>query len=234
MGKSAPWTTKRDLRKSHNSLKRTRHKTNLSTSQQQALQELKLMDNLTIKMSDKGGTVVLNSDNYKSAISKLLSDDTTYIKLGSNATGTYRIGLGGLIEERVKLGIITPSQADYILVDDPVIPIMHGLPKVHKGVIAPPMRPIISGICSLNENLCEWLDGILKPLVVKTLGYIQDTKDVLISFKNKMWKLELLWVSYDVDHSMRVFLIQLQSWHWILIFQKHHVILCNLRILCYR
>lgn len=35
------------------------------------------------------------------------------------------------------------------------------------------MRPIVAGIGSLNEHLCEWVDFYLQSMVTRCLGYLQ-------------------------------------------------------------
>lgn len=82
---------------------------------------------------------------------------------------------------------------------DPVIPILHGLSKIHKSIHPLPMRPIVSGINSLNERLCEWLDTVLQPLVRKLPRHLQDNRDVLTSFEDFSWTEDSTWISYDVE-----------------------------------
>lgn len=143
----------RELRNLHNNLRMNSHSYNLSRSQKRALQ---------------GGTVVvLDKNDYRSSIETILEDSSTYMVLPSDPTRTFQANLKTLIQEGISLEVLSQSQADYIYVENPVTPILHGLPKVHKGVIPPPMRPIVSGIGSLNERLCEWIDSLLQPLVQK-------------------------------------------------------------------
>lgn len=113
------------------------------------------MIHLDINLEEKGWTtvVVLNKDNYRSSIYALLQDESTYMKLPSNPTKTFQVTLGGLVQEEVSLGILSQNQADYILVENPVTPILHGLPRVHKGIIPPLMRPMVSGIMHLISSL---------------------------------------------------------------------------------
>lgn len=83
-------------------------------------------------------------------------------------------------------------------VEAPVTPIIHALPKIHKGLDPPPLRPIVSGIGSLTERLGEWLDAILQPLVRRTPGFIKDTGDVLRNFYCKKWHSKYTWLTADV------------------------------------
>nr|XP_016847487.1 PREDICTED: uncharacterized protein LOC107982593 [Anolis carolinensis] len=57
----------------------------------------------------------------------------------------------------------------------PRIPVFYILPKIHKGIIRPPGRPIVSGTSSILEPLAKYLDFFLQPFVSKTQAYIKDT-----------------------------------------------------------
>lgn len=59
-------------------------------------------------------------------------------------------------------------------IEDPAIPIMQGLPKIHKEITLPSMRPNVLGIGPLNERLYEWLGRLLKPVVLRVPGYLQE------------------------------------------------------------
>ncbi|XP_075131691.1 olfactory receptor 4B13-like [Leptodactylus fuscus] len=90
------------------------------------------------------------------------------------------------------MGIIREDQKDHLIIDHPVIPIFHGLPKVHKNISPPPLRPIIAGIHLLNERVSEWVDSLLQPLIQKIPGYLRDTKQVLKTFQNFKWESDLM------------------------------------------
>lgn len=60
------------------------------------------------------------------------------------------------------------------------------------------MRPIVSGINSLNEGLCSWVDSLLQPLIKHTPGYLKVSKHVLSVLDNLTWNSEYAWISADV------------------------------------
>lgn len=66
-----------------------------------------------------------------------------------------------LLDWGVRDGVFTQALAENLYNDHLVIPIFHSLPKVHKNVFLPPLRPIVAGIGSLGENLGAWLDHML-------------------------------------------------------------------------
>lgn len=57
---------------------------------------------------------------------------------------------------------------------------MYTIPKIHKSLVNPPGRPIVSGIGSVLEPLSRFADAFLRPMVQKTSTYLKDTKDILI------------------------------------------------------
>lgn len=192
----------RDLRELHNitQISKKHSKNNIVPCHQKAIKELKNMQHLIIKMSDKGGmVVVLDKHDYHLSVVTMLDDASTYSRLDSNPTLKFQIEVKQLIQEGLSLGVLTDRQADYLYIDNPVIPIIHGLPKVHKEVTPLPLRPIISGINSLGETMSEWLDSLLQPLVKRVPGYIQDTKSVLKSFELKNWEQDFMWITCDVQ-----------------------------------
>lgn len=212
----------RDLRDLHDNLGGRNDMSNLTALQQHTVQDLKKKWRTSIwtsniqwrtnKKFDKDGTVVvLNKDDYRSPICIML-EKSTYVRLTSNPKRTFQVSLWGLIQEGVNLGVVSQNQAVYIFIEKPVTPLLHGLPKVHKGVIPPPMRPIVSGIGSLNERLCERLDNLLQPLVKRTPGYIQDSWDILVMFENKIWERDFTWVSYAVESLYTNFPTKLLLW----------------------
>lgn len=53
------------------------------------------------------------------------------------------------------------------------------LPKVHKNLMQPPGRPIISGMGSITEPASKYIDFHIKPLTMALPAYIRDTTHVL-------------------------------------------------------
>lgn len=128
----------------------------------------------------------------------LLSQEDTYRSLTSDPTLIFKKSLGKLLMEGVSLGVITPKIGEFLNVEHPVTPIFHGLPKTHKSVFPPPLRPIISGIGSLCERVSEWVDTYLQPIVRTRPGYLRDSKQVLQSFQGAGWEETHSWVTLDV------------------------------------
>lgn len=173
----------------HNNHDTNRRSDNLTNNQRKALGELKLMQDVVVRKADKGGAVtVLDKGLYILENKKLLADVNTYLPIKLDPTSQFKAELTKLISEGVRIGVLTAKEASFLLVEHPQIPIFHSLPKLHKGGFPPSFRPIVSGIMSLNENMCEWVDALLQPLVKSIPGYIRDTKDVLTTLAPLPWK----------------------------------------------
>lgn len=146
-------------------------------------------------MADKGGTVVvMDSADYRNYMLAMLKDSDVYTKISSDLISIFQDQLLRLVQEGLHLNILSQKKVDYILNENPRTPILHGLPKIHKGKLPPPMRPIISGIDSFSEHLSEWLDSYLQTMVKIVPGYLQDSKDLLANFQNFVLYQGLMWV----------------------------------------
>lgn len=89
----------------------------------------------------------------------------TYRKLQYDPTREILNLLDHIFLEGISLGVTDDKERDHTLIKHPVCPIIQALPKTHKNVFPPPMRPIISGMDSLTENICMWLDSLLQLLI---------------------------------------------------------------------
>ena len=59
------------------------------------------------------------------------------------------------------------------------MPVMYGMPKLHKNKFPCPFRPVISQCGSLLGIISIWLDYILSPLTKFVESYIKDSNDVI-------------------------------------------------------
>ncbi|UYV77367.1 hypothetical protein LAZ67_15000707, partial [Cordylochernes scorpioides] len=107
--------------------------------------------------------VQLDTVDYASKMTEILSDHTTFIPVVqsdvSTSVKTFRLKLLRL----KKSGHITPVQYSSFISDLNSIPYIYGLPKTHKSGI--PLRPIIAYHLSPAYKLSKYLSGYLTPLV---------------------------------------------------------------------
>lgn len=69
---------------------------------------------------------------YKSEALRQLNDVNTYQLLGSDPTGTIQLKLSQILDDGRDMEAINQKTVAFLTVDQPVIPIFHHLPKVHK------------------------------------------------------------------------------------------------------
>ena len=180
---------------------------NLSKSEQTALDNLKTNPNIIIKPADKGGAVVLlDREKYEKEGYRQLSDDRFYKKLKSDPTNKNNTLIENTLNDAVSSGHISKELKKVLLNNYPEAGRFYTLPKIHKKELPetgdPPGRPIISGNNTSTENISIYVDTFLGPLAKELPSYVQDDMDFLrhiesINDKKIMGKDSLL-VTMDV------------------------------------
>ncbi|CAH2300258.1 Hypothetical predicted protein, partial [Pelobates cultripes] len=140
-------------------------KDNLTFKERQVLKALTNNPDITIRSADKGGGVVLmNTVDYEKESTRLLSDTNTYLPLTENPQKMFMEEFLELINDGKFRGILNKREYDFICCKHPRTAVFYHLPKIHKSLINPPGRPIISGINSLTSNLSQYVDQFLQPM----------------------------------------------------------------------
>ena len=62
------------------------------------------------------------------------------------------------------------------------------LPKIHKSLFDVPRRPVISNCGTSRENVSEFLDHVLKPVMQQSRPYIKDYCDFIKKLKENFEK----------------------------------------------
>ncbi|XP_053568137.1 proto-oncogene tyrosine-protein kinase ROS [Bombina bombina] len=150
--------------------------------------------------ADKGGSVVvLNKTDYVNEALRQLNNVEDYIPLDRDPTTTFKKDLLDILDDGLEEGHYDQKTFEFLVVDHPVVPIFHHLPKVHKSLTEVRGRPIVNGINSLLEHVSQWVDSILQPLVKNLHSYIQDTKDVIMILDKLKWNSACYkWATIDV------------------------------------
>ncbi|XP_069495233.1 uncharacterized protein [Ambystoma mexicanum] len=161
------------------------HNSNFSKRQRASALKLAKDKNLIIRQADKGGAIVLmNRSDYIKECERLLSDNVSYLKL----TGDPTARLTKIIKENVTLAcdseMISKQESEFLTREQGRIPVFYILPKVHKGLVDPPGRPIVSGVNSILEPLSKFADFYLRPFVLKMQSYLRDTTDAINKIEN--------------------------------------------------
>ena len=152
---------------------------NLSTSEREALKDLRSYNDIVIKEADKGsGVVVMDKDIYINEAFRQLGDCNVYRETPVDLTQQ----ISKIVNDRIKKifddGYIDEKTLDYLLVNsNPRAGRFYLLPKIHKKGC--PGRPVISGCGTSTERISEFVDSNIKYLVPGIPSYLRDTKHFL-------------------------------------------------------
>lgn len=153
---------------------------NLLESERKALRELMQNEDIVIRQADKGGAVVVqNKSDYIKEIERQLGDTDVYAPLQSDPTHKYSNEIKTVLKQGLQDQQISDTEFKFLLQANPIRPVMYTLPKIHKNLLNPPGRPIVSGIGSLTEPLSQFVDSHIKDLVYGLPSYLKDTMDFL-------------------------------------------------------
>ena len=158
---------------------------NLTRGERQAMTELANNKDITIKKADKGSSVVImNTSDYITETKKLL-DNTLHYRLDETCqTDTHYALIVEALDNILTKEEITEETYDYLVNDVPRTPLLYTQPKIHKGVLPPPCRPIVSGNDSPSERISQFVDYFLKPMVPLIPSYVKDTSDFIRKIEN--------------------------------------------------
>ena len=153
---------------------------NLSTSERETLESLKMRTDITITSADKGGkVVVMDKEMYINQCQTQLENPEFYQMIDNDSTHQIANEIQSEVSDMLTNNIISKKESLLLTenLNKPRLPIFYGLPKIHKSFQEfPPLRPIVSGFSSCTSKLSEYLDTFLKYQARKCSSYIRDTK----------------------------------------------------------
>ena len=176
---------------------------NLSCQELAAIRSLRNDTSIVIKKFDKGrGIAILDKEDYISEALRQLSSHQ-YKCLDSDITHVTILKVRSLVTKLFSEKIISEDIFNYLNPSNHKIrtPIFYLLPKVHKK---PPEgsifigRPIISGCGGPTQQISEFLDYFLLPLVKNQPTYVKDTNHILNLLENLQLPESTLLVTLDV------------------------------------
>ncbi|CAJ0937917.1 unnamed protein product [Ranitomeya imitator] len=88
------------------------------------------------------------------------------------------------LNQQIRAGTIDSKMKDFLIHRDPITPIFYILPKIHKRLVKPPGRPIVSLTDSVLSPLSMVLEKILTPLVKTTRSFLLDTSNFIQIIKS--------------------------------------------------
>ena len=105
----------------------------------QGIKSLQKNDKIVVLPADKGrATVVMDVVEYNRKMNSLLTDLKTYKKLARDPTSCLERRMYAMLMQLKKLGSITSSLYDKLRSSAGQLPLLYGLPKVHKQKV--PLR----------------------------------------------------------------------------------------------
>ena len=108
-----------------------------------------------------------------------LTDKKFYKRCEKDLTSEHYSLVQELILEMFNKKIISEQTYKFLSTSGKRTSIFYLLPKIHKNLLNPPGRPIVSSVDCPTERISMMLDIILQPLLLDTKSYIKDTPDFL-------------------------------------------------------
>ena len=122
------------------------------------------------------------------------------VNLSENPTRSYIQKLNSVAKPSLKRSTIPNNLKTYALLNNDRVPVMYGMPKIHKKDI--PIRPIVSSIGAPFDGITWILDRILQLLlrliptiVLSTKEFIHRLKDLFINWNCT----DFYFISADID-----------------------------------
>ena len=153
---------------------------NLTNKQYHLLEELRKNNSIVIKKADKGSNIVImDREFYVKETMRQLTDKKFYKKCEKDLTIEHYSLVQELILEMFNKKIISQQTYKFLSTGGKRTSIFYLLLKIHKNLLNPPDRPIVSSVDCPTERISMMLDIILQPLLLDTKSYIKDTPDFL-------------------------------------------------------
>ncbi len=153
---------------------------NVTKEEKNAMTELISNRHITIKKADKGSaTVIQNTRDYIRESEKLLNVPEHYRVDNICQTPHHNKVITDFLNRLYDAEDISSQTLDYLVNTKPRTSLLYTQPKIHKGVLPPPCRPIVSGNNSPSERISAFVDWFLKPIVPQIPSYIKDTTHFL-------------------------------------------------------
>ena len=154
---------------------------NLTRKQYNVLTEFKDNSQLVIKKADKGSNVVvMNTHDYIKEGERQLTDNTFYRRCKTDHTKGFKNKIDSFLNTLWESKEISDKTYTYLKEGGHRTSVFYLLPKIHKSFKhIPPGRLIVSSVDSPTERISKLLDIILKPYVIRSKSYVEDTPDFI-------------------------------------------------------
>ena len=138
----------------------------LTNKQYHLLEELQKNNSIVIKKADKGSNIVImDREFYVKEAMRQLTDNKFYKKCEKDLTIEHYSLVQELILEMFNKKIISEQTYQFLSTGGKRTSIFYLLPKIHKNLLNPPGRPIVSSVDCSTERISMMMDIILQPLL---------------------------------------------------------------------
>lgn len=182
----------------------------LTKEQYAKVKQFNQIDNIVTRRADKSNVfVILDKSYYVREINNLLSDESKFQKITRDPTDGLKRELNkhiNIVNSTSKSIRISKRVGKY----DPGY--VYGNPKIHKQLLNPPLRPIISQIGTVTYEVSKQLNNIIvkymprKHTVKSTYEFVTMIKDKLPNGKLASLDVESLFTNVPVKQTIKIIL----------------------------
>ena len=172
---------------------------NITKAERQAIAAIKNNANIVINKADKGSTiVVVNKSDYIEEGLKHLDAPTVYRKLTADATTNVYTWVTKFLQRLRFLKWIPLEFIDFCTPPkDYRTSQLYFLKKIHKTPMG--IRPIVSSVNSVTENISSFVDVWLQPIVQQLPSYLKDSTEFIKLITSITIPADSILVSIDVS-----------------------------------
>ena len=160
---------------------KTKH--NISKKDRNAINLLRYNEDIIIQKADKGGSiVVISKTEYLQKMQAMLDDPITYTVIPTVDLIAAKSEIDQILASLYVNEYLTKKQFKHLRKVEPKLPVLYGLPKIHKKDC--PFRPIVSQINSPSYKINKYLDYLLTTAEKNIPNLLQDTTKFLQIINN--------------------------------------------------
>ncbi|XP_043922873.1 uncharacterized protein LOC122798192 [Protopterus annectens] len=123
----------------------------------------------------------------------LLEDRNTYKPISIDDVNSIVTNIHDRLYDLLMCMQISYEMYEFLFIENPLVPCLKGLPKLHKNIHPVPMRPIVSGKGWSTSTISIFIEKILRPVVDSITFILKDTYQLL----NDIELLQQDWVGTD-------------------------------------
>lgn len=174
-------------------------KDNLTRAERRAIAELRNNADLIINKADKGSTVVIRDRaDYTEKANIDLSNRDVYCPLRYNVTDELAQGIKDRLDSLYRAGLLNEEMRKYCTPPDRnSVSKLYYLTKIHKNPHKE--RPIVASCNSITENISQFVDHWLQPIMQTLPSFVRDTTDFINLIEKTRLNSEVVLASIDVS-----------------------------------